>query len=120
MAKVIRPKQLADELGVDARSVRLILRAHFSNKSNYHWLLNQKQANEVRRLLTRRRPKKRGKKWVPTLARMKVGESFLLPKTASFGVVRSARSAISQYGRAHDKKFKVRKADEGYRCWRVE
>jgi len=51
--------------------------------------------------------------WAPTLKRMKVGDSFLLPKERG-------RTTIINYGRAHGMKFKMRRTEEGFRCWRVE
>ena len=54
--------------------------------------------------------------WAPTLRRMKIGQSFVLPvREPSRGY-----AAINAYGRRHGLKFKVRKTKEGFRCWRVK
>lgn len=54
-------------------------------------------------------------------AEMDVGDSFLLPtdlhKPSAYGVAYRENQAAALGGRT--KRFKVRKAADGYRCWRV-
>jgi len=50
-------------------------------------------------------------------AKMKVGDSFLIPESVSR---HAAAVAALRYGAANGKKFTTRKTPEGYRCWRVE
>ena len=52
---------------------------------------------------------------------MKVGDSFLVPLADDAGGVR-LRSSVGQFQRRDDeqRKFSVRKVDDGYRCWRTE
>jgi hypothetical protein len=50
------------------------------------------------------------------LAEMKIGDSFWAPPDE---VVR-ARSAASQHGSRHQKKFTTRTEDDGLRVWRIE
>lgn len=47
---------------------------------------------------------------------MEVGHSFLAPATCYPAIV----SAASWYGKRHNKKFSIRKTENGYRCWRVK
>jgi hypothetical protein len=51
--------------------------------------------------------------WISILNKMKVGQSFAIPEDVSIG---SARICANRYGRAHGKKFIVRRE----RCWRTE
>jgi hypothetical protein len=49
---------------------------------------------------------------------MDIGDSFVFPDPSS---PNTPYTAASQTNRRHtDKKFVVRKTDEGYRCWRVK
>jgi hypothetical protein len=50
-------------------------------------------------------------------AKMKVGDSFLIPPEKSKG---SATVSAYRYGASSGKKFTIRKTDKGYRCWRIE
>jgi hypothetical protein len=52
-SKVIGPKQLAHEFGVDTHFIRTVLRVRFPARPDFYWQLNAKQADDVRRLLTR-------------------------------------------------------------------
>jgi hypothetical protein len=48
---------------------------------------------------------------------MQIGDSFMVPE----GVTRAAVSVAAwRYGKAHGKKFTVRKTPEGFCCWRVK
>jgi hypothetical protein len=47
---------------------------------------------------------------------MEVGDSFFVSKTKS---VETIRSAASWHGTRNNKKFSVRKHDDGHRVWRV-
>lgn len=51
---------------------------------------------------------------------MEVGYSFVI-SNANDRRVASCRSSAARFGRLNDRKYIVRKDDEGlYRCWRVE
>lgn len=52
----------------------------------------------------------------PWLKEMEIDDSVLVPPEN----ITDIRSNISQYGRRHQKKFLTRKANGGYRIWRVE
>jgi len=47
---------------------------------------------------------------------MEVGDSFLVPEDVA---IDSARSGATIAGRKHNRKFSIRKTDNGYRCWRI-
>ena len=47
---------------------------------------------------------------------MGVGDSFFLPVADREKI----NSAARYYGKREDKKFSIKKFDNGYRCWRIE
>lgn len=56
-------------------------------------------------------------RWYEIFAKMKDGDSFLIPK---MDLVNNVKVAAYTYGKKHKIKFTVRKTDTGYRCWRVK
>ncbi len=52
--------------------------------------------------------------------KMKVGDSFLIPETINHLNVRYGFYSFRQRNNLKDRKFVIRKTNEGYRCWRVK
>lgn len=53
-------------------------------------------------------------KW--PFSRMAVGESFLLPAGTNRA---AAATAASYFGKRNNKKYSIRKTEDGIRCWRT-
>jgi hypothetical protein len=57
-------------------------------------------------------------KWKVLLMKMKVGDSFLIPEK-SVGSLRGSASHLSRNVK-HQQQWVVKRADDGYRCWRIK
>lgn len=62
-------------------------------------------------------PTKKGQSFKYPFPAMKVGQSFEIPLKK----ITTVRNNSFRYGRSNNKKFTVRKLENGtYRCWRIE
>lgn len=53
------------------------------------------------------------------LKEMDIGDSFFID-TNNDDKIRSLRTYANKYGKQNDKKFIVRKYENGFRCWRIK